>query len=488
MSMPLTNLRARTQRWFLITGVLITACAGTSGCLPKGSTPERDVAPEDDAATTATDTPITLDVLANDGYSNPPFPQVIGVTQGSDGLVAINPDWTITYTPNLAFNGTDSFSYTIRGLNDTATATVTVLVTPNPLFGPKTDYITGFLPWALAIGDLNDDGKLDLAVAITSPNIVSILFQDPGVPGNFLAPLDMDSGANPSSVAIGDLDGDGLLDLAITNSYYNANAVSVIFQNPSSVGTFLPATSFGVGQYPSSVGIGDFNNDGLADLAVTNSLANSVSVLIQDSGIPGSFLAKTDFAVQANPRSLAVGDLNGDGLLDLAIANSESASVSVLFQDPASSGSFLPAFHLTVGFAPRVVAIGDLDGDGQPDLAVACHASDFISVLLQVTGTPGVFSMATSWNTAPGPITVAIGDIDLDGKRDLVVAHSEVDSDSIAVLLQDGISSGTFLPPTNFVMTGNPWSISIDDLDGDGKLDLVAGNSGADYISVLLGR
>jgi hypothetical protein len=156
--------------------------------------------------------------------------------------------------------------------------------------------------------------------------------------------------------------------------------------------TFSAAANFGVGITPLSVAVGDFNGDGISDLAVANFRSNNVSILL-GTGF-GNFSAPSFVFIGAgtNPRSIAIGDFNGDGKSDLAVANLSSNNVSILLG--TGTGTFGAATNFTVGTSPTSVAIGDFNGDGISDLAVANDGSTTVSILLG-TGT-GTFGAATT--------------------------------------------------------------------------------------------
>ena len=219
--------------------------------------------------------------------------------------------------------------------------------------------------------------------------------------------------------------------------------------------SFSPAVSYPVGTGPLAVMTGDFNGDGRLDLAVANQSSNTVSILLGKGD--GTFQAAQNFATGAGPQSLAVGDFNGDGKPDLATAG--PAGVSILLNN--GNGTFAAPVNYGVGAGIYSVAVGDFNGDGKLDL-VTVNANNTVSVLLG-SGT-GAFRSLAPFAAVSNPSSVAVGDFNNDGKLDLVMAGNIA---AIAI----GNGDGTFKPA---VSTGySASSVAVGDLNGDGKLDLV---------------
>jgi hypothetical protein len=347
------------------------------------------------------------------------------------GLLPTGASAALTFTPATGFEPAASGprAMAIGDLNNdgkldlvtgSTTGSVSVLLGKgHGSFGGATGYPAGGSPVSVAIGNLNNDGKPDLAVAIDGSDEVSVLLGSGS--GSFGAVRRFDTGSGQASVAIADLDNDGMPDLVTANQ--GSGGVKVLLG--SGDGSFGPATSFPTGTGPASVAIGDLNNDGLPDLAVANSDSGDASVLLGNGD--GSFGLATNFATGGAPESVVIGDLNNDGRPDIATANALSGDVSVLLG--AGDGSFGAATSFGSGSGPRSVAIGDLDGDNVPDLATANENSDDVSVLLGAGD--GSFRAASSFAAGVRPSSVGIGDLNKDGVPDLASTNSS----QIAVLL-----------------------------------------------------
>jgi FG-GAP-like repeat/PASTA domain/FG-GAP repeat len=346
-----------------------------------------------------------------------------------------------------------------------------------PSFAGPRSYATGPAPFSVAIGDLNGDGRPDLAAANSGLNqrgkTVSVLLNKHD--GSFKAKRDYTTGRGAYSVAIGDLNGDRKPDLATADNY--ANTVSVLVNRGD--GSFRAKRDYATGRGAYFVAIGDLNGDGKPELATANADADSVSVFINRGD--GSFARRHNYATGSAPVSVAIGDLNGDGKPDLATAN---GTVSVLVN--RGDGSFkAKRDYKTAGGGATSVAIGDLNGDGKPDLATAnAYAASSVSVLANRGN--GSFKAKRDYPTGAAPFSVAIGDLNGDRKRDLATANFGTDDNpghTVSVLANRG--GGSFRAKRDYATGRRPLSVAIGDLNGDGKPELATASAYANTVSVL---
>ncbi len=316
---------------------------------------------------------------------------------------------------------------------------------PTPSFAAPIVYNAGDDSYSMAVGDLNGDGKLDLAVANSSSTDISVLLGNGD--GTFQPATSYGAGVGPWSVVVGDFNGDGKPDMAAANWGGFTGSVSVLLGNGD--GTFQTAANYGTGMFPVFVAVGDFNGDAKLDLAVAN--RGGISVLLGNGD--GTFQRAVNYALFSRPQSIAVGDFNSDGKLDLLVAdNAEPGGVAVLLG--RGDGSFQLAGGYATGPYPQSIAVRDLNGDGKLDVAVAA-GSGAISVLLGKGD--GSFEPAFNYNANASSQSVAVGDFNGDGKLDLVLPNNT--RASVSVLLGNG--DGTFGAATNFGAGLHPYSVAV---------------------------
>jgi len=246
---------------------------------------------------------------------------------------------------------------------------------------------------------------------------------------------------------------------------------------PPALAAFAPPTTYPAGNGARAVTVGDLDGDGWKDLAVANQDSNDVSILFNDGH--GRFQAAIATPAGTMPRGIAAGDLDGDGDLDLLVAAYGADALSVLLND--GSGVFAPAVAVPAGDGPRDPSLADLDDDGDLDAIAINELSDNVSVLLN----DGHGVLTPGWTVGAGdaPRGLAVGDLDLDGDPDAVVSNSR--TDNVSILLNDGAAR---LAARGTVAVGDqPRFPAAADLDADGDLDLAVPNSGSASVSVVAG-
>lgn len=349
-------------------------------------------------------------------------------------------------------------------------------------------------PAYLAAGDFNHNGKPDLAITQQNAASVSVLVNNTlptPEPGglNYLAPQTLTNGHGnmADGVATADFNNDGYPDIAA--SYLEDNAVRVLLGNGT--GSFNTAAEYPVGHQPYWVVAGDLNNDGYADLVTTNTADGTVSVLMNTGGGTGTFGAAKTYNVGHFPFQVAIGDLNGDGIPDLAVTNMGDNTVSVLLGQ--SDGTFQPyATPLQTCINPYGVAIGDFRRTGQNDIAVTCFQSGQLEIFLNNYGinpntgsiTPLSFQPGAIYDTDSFPTSLVIGDFNRDGNLDIVTGNSIANDVSFFA----GNGDGTFKTAVNSFALNFPDSIAAGDVNGDGILDLVTVAANFQEVAVLLGK
>ena len=304
------------------------------------------------------------------------------------------------------------------------------------------------------LGDVNGDGRLD-AISL-GVGVGRVRLGDGS--GGFGEPMEFPARTGARDLALGDLNGDGRLDAVIVNG--TSKTLSVHLGNGG--GGFSSGTDYSNPNNPWSVALGDVNLDGRLDIVTGNFDQNYLSVLLGDGN--GGFTLATTLSDPGPVRvGVALGDLNNDGRLDIAVSKGR-----VLLGD--GKGGFALSASFAAGDDARGVAVGDVNGDGRLDVATVALGTTAVTVRLG-NGSGG-FSGQISGSTRSDPIAVALGDLNGDGRLDVATANST--ANSVSVLLNNG--SGGFVTPAHYGDgsggTG-PLNVALGDVNGDGRLDIM---------------
>jgi len=385
------------------------------------------------------------------------YAQFVGITAGATKVLASS-STTLALTVSGTYATTNSLMIAVPAQPGNYTLTATVS-------GPESTGPTGNVSFV----DMTNFSY----VLATAPLVSSTA----GV--NFTQTLNTATGIDPVGVATADFNGDGIPDIVTANEV--SNTVSVL--QGKGDGTFSVVSSPVVGNLPGAVVVGDFNGDGKADLAVTNAgaqLTNSswvVTILLGNGD--GMFTAAGNESVMGvGSLALCVGDFNGDGIADLAVANYDSSTISIMLGN--GDGTFQAPTLINVGRGPSSIVTADFNNDGYADLAVTNHIDNSISILLGKGD--GTFSAGASLTAGSAPSGLVVADFNGDGKPDLGVVSG---NSTVSIFLGNGDVNGTFgaaiIHPTPSV----PTDLAVGDFNGDGIADLAVT---AGPIDIFLGK
>lgn len=415
------------------------------------------------------------------------------------GLVGSGGNGTVFLTV-ADFNGDGKLDYVTANNGNNSTTLGIALGNGDGTFKTPTTIAIPCGALYVATGDFNGDGKTDMAVASAdcSPGTNGVeIFLGNGdgtftAKGTLTSPL-----SNPYSVAVGDFNGDGKLDLAVVDR--GASSDAVFFYSGNNDGTFQPPVSvnLGVSAAANRIVAADFNKDNHLDVAVSEINGSNIVVILGNGN--GTFQAPRNIALPAQGWGLAVGDFNGDGVPDIVATTPSNGGVTVLLGtgngnfnavNNPSSGTLPTANAYVPGGGCTDIAVGDFNKDGKLDIATGLAGVNSAALVAVLSGNgDGTFGPERLWGTADTPQSIAVGDFDGDGSLDWIASTGQINSaNQGSVTVGLGRGDGTFLATESYIAGNGPSWAAEADFNKDGKLDVVVPNSPAQNISIFKGN
>ncbi|CAF0849676.1 unnamed protein product [Adineta ricciae] len=347
----------------------------------------------------------------------------------------------------------------------------------------QTYYVgNGYAPYAVTSADFNNDNRADIAVANYWGYNMGIFLNIGN--GSFSSQRTYSTGnaIQPCRITTGDFNNDNWMDVVVVNCVTNSIGIFINTGN----GSFAHQVTYstGSGSWPMAVIVDDFNEDRCLDIAVANNGANSIGIF---SGYGnGTFASQLTYGTGTNsaPHSIASGDIDGDNLTDIVVANYLSSNVVIL--RGYGNGSFQLQNTLSAGSSagPQSLVLADIDNDHLLDVILVSYLAANLGVFLGRSD--GNFSTQITYSTGLGslPYSVVVGDMNKDGQLDAVVANYGTSCAGIFI----GYGNGSFAAQKIYSTRGdaNPWKISVADVNYDNRLDLIVVNYASNYVDIFL--
>ncbi|WP_205503464.1 FG-GAP-like repeat-containing protein [Rufibacter psychrotolerans] len=363
-------------------------------------------------------------------------------------------------------------------------------ITPTT-FAPLGNYDVGSWPERVSVADLDGDGKAEVITTNSLANTVSILKNSSSRENiAFTAALELAAGVDPKEIATVDLDGDGKLDLVVTNFNRGLASTISVFRNTSAGNaiSFAPQAEYATGNGTIGLSIADLNSDGKPDIVVGSGNSGFFSVFRNTTALPGTITlaTKQDFTLLTHPNNLTTADLDQDGKEDLITSNFSSHNIS-LFRNTSSKGgpiSFAGRIDLSTGTHPIHVITGDLDGDQKADIAVTNYTTKTIS-LFQNQSVPGLLSFAPKQAINTDATNICFADLNGDRKLDMVTGSNTTGLISVFPNTHSAAAPFSFADKVEFLTGPYETSVASSDLNADGSPELVVANTIKNSITVL---
>ncbi|CAF0834378.1 unnamed protein product [Rotaria sp. Silwood1] len=338
-------------------------------------------------------------------------------------------------------------------------------------------------PLSMAVGNFNNDTRIDIVVANYGTDSIGILLGLNN--GTFTSPIKYSTGydSNPSSIVVGDFNNDNRQDIAVANSGTNNIGVFLGYGNAKFQSIKLYST--GLNSHTCSIATADFNRDNRLDIIVANAGTDNVGVFFGygDGTFTKQMTLSTD--IGSSPHSIMIADFNKDSFLDMAVANSNTNNVGVFLGYGNGTFNSMKKYPTGYGSTPQFIIAGDFNNDNQTDVVVANNGSNNVGVLLNNRLIDFQSPVTYSTGNYSRPISAYLGDFNNDNHLDIVVTNYW--THNVGIFL--GFNNGTFASQITF-LKGNwsyPRSVAVGDFNNDKNVDIVVANSGTDNIAVLLG-
>ncbi len=382
------------------------------------------------------------------------------------------------------FNSDGATDIAVLGVTAAPAIGVSILLgKANGSLSPAVGYSlpASIIPTSLATGDFNGDGKLDLVVT----GYVLLGNGD----GTFQSAISY-AGPNSTSltdVTVADFNKDGKMDLAVTGANFGTRQLAIFLGNGD--GTFQAPTSFDAGSgNPNSIVAGDLNGDGIPDVVLGSGFSTPDGVITVFLGVgDGTFQSPVAYAVPGSGGiSLALADMNADGRLDAVAGTFSSATggVAVLLNQGNGVLGAATVYSPSLLFIVSI-AVADFNADGKPDVAVTGGLLDTVEVLLGNTN--GTLDNSVAYGMALRSHGIVAADFNHDGRLDLAANENFAADAAVTILIGQG--NGTFGNQSQFPGPPYPYEMAVADFNGDGHTDAVISSfQNAGQISVLLGQ
>ncbi len=342
------------------------------------------------------------------------------------------------------------------------------------MFAEKVDYKTGRCPHGIYAADFDGDGDKDV-VTTNSDSSTFSYFANMGN-GTFLEKVDCKTGEFPVGIYAADFNGDGDLDVIAVNYCPSSwtGTFSYFANIGDGTGTFSEKVDYEAGWLPRDICAADFDGDGDVDVAVTNSLSKTFSHFANIGD--GTFSAKVDYETEDSPSGIYVADFNDDGDMDVVVTTTRSMpspSHLVLYFENEGHGAFSPTVDYKTGADPGDIYATDFDGDGCPDIVTTIL---YGFSYLENNG-DGTFSSGTDYKIPRFSSSIYAADFDSDGDNDVVLTNYHIDTREGVFSCFTNKGDGTFSERVDYETGREPLGIYATDFDGDKDIDVVTANS-----------